>query len=306
MPQRVASRWRRPGPTSCRTRVAAALSERRIIGLSSARWRSLSGRSRTPGRCSSATSSIALSTEADGTGRSSRRPHAPHAVRTAKATSPRRVRAKASAASTPGCQRAGAAARAGTGAGGDGAPGPPASASTVVVASAPSIARLSAQKPVVRHCVRYRIRVYVMTDSTLSAPATFDAQAAAYEAPRRRLIPPFDAFYGTAVAALELLGRPPRRVLDLGAGTGMLAARVAAAYPDAELVLTDGAPAMLEQARAALGDRAQLHRADLADPPPDGPFDAVLSALAIHHLDDAGKQALFARVRAALPRGGVL
>jgi tRNA (cmo5U34)-methyltransferase len=144
-----------------------------------------------------------------------------------------------------------------------------------------------------------------MTDSTLSAPATFDAQAAAYEAPRRRLVPCFDAFYGTAVAALELLGRPPQRVLDLGAGTGMLAARVAAAHPDAELVLTDGAPAMLEQARAALGDRARLVVADLADPLPEGPFDAVVSALAIHHLDDAGKRALFARVRAALPPGGV-
>jgi tRNA (cmo5U34)-methyltransferase len=144
-----------------------------------------------------------------------------------------------------------------------------------------------------------------MTDSTSSAPATFDAHAAAYEAPRRRLIPPFDAFYGTAVSALEMLGRPPRRVLDLGAGTGMLSARVAAEYPDAELVLVDGAPAMLEQARAALGDRAEIHVADLADPLPDGPFDAVVSALAIHHLDDAGKQALFARVCAALPPGGV-
>jgi tRNA (cmo5U34)-methyltransferase len=38
-------------------------------------------------------------------------------------------------------------------------------------------------------------------------------------------------------------------VLDLGAGTGMLAARVAAACPDAELVLLDGAAAMLGQAR---------------------------------------------------------
>jgi tRNA (cmo5U34)-methyltransferase len=141
-----------------------------------------------------------------------------------------------------------------------------------------------------------------MTDS---APATFDAHAADYDAPRRRLIPPFDAFYGTAVDALELLGRPPRRVLDLGAGTGMLAARVAARYPDAELVLTDGAPAMLEQARDALGDRAEIHVADLADPLPGGGFDAVVSALAIHHLDDAGKRDLFARVRAALPPGGV-
>jgi tRNA (cmo5U34)-methyltransferase len=144
-----------------------------------------------------------------------------------------------------------------------------------------------------------------MTDTTSAAPATFDAHAAAYEAPRRRLIPPFDAFYGTAVGALDLLGRPPRRVLDLGAGTGMLAARVAAAYPEAELVLTDGAPAMLEQARAALDPRAQLHVADLADPLPGGGFDAVVSALAIHHLDDDAKRDLFARVRAVLPPGGV-
>jgi tRNA (cmo5U34)-methyltransferase len=141
--------------------------------------------------------------------------------------------------------------------------------------------------------------------TTNSAPATFDAHAVGYAAPRRRLIPPFDAFYGTAVDALTLLGRPPRRVLDLGAGTGLLAARVAAAYPDAELVLTDGAPAMLEQARAVVGPRASLHVADLGDPLPSGPFDAVVSALAIHHLDDDEKRSLFARVCAALPPMGV-
>lgn len=138
-----------------------------------------------------------------------------------------------------------------------------------------------------------------------NAPATFDAHAAGYEGPRRRLIPPFDAFYGTAVDALSLLGRAPRRVLDLGAGTGMLAARIAARHPEARFVLTDGAPAMLEQARATLGDRAEIVVADLADPLPEGGFDAVVSALAIHHLGDADKRALFARVAAALPPGGV-
>jgi tRNA (cmo5U34)-methyltransferase len=138
-----------------------------------------------------------------------------------------------------------------------------------------------------------------------NAPATFDAHAAGYEAPRRRLIPPFDAFYGTAVDALSLLGRPPRRVLDLGAGTGMLAARVAARYPAAELVLTDGAPAMLEQARETLGDRARIVVADLAGPLPEGEFDAVVSALAIHHLSDDDKRALFTRVRSVLPPMGV-
>src|SRR4051812_15056583 len=139
----------------------------------------------------------------------------------------------------------------------------------------------------------------------MTVTRTFDAQAASYDAPRRRLIPPFDAFYGTAVEALALLGRAPERVLDLGAGTGLLAARVAEAYPDAQIVLVDGAPAMLEQARVRLGERTEHRVADLADPLPEGPFDAVVSALAIHHLDDAAKQDLFRRVKEALPPGGV-
>lgn len=142
-----------------------------------------------------------------------------------------------------------------------------------------------------------------MTDR---ASALFDAHAAGYDDElRRRLIPPYDAFYGTAVSALGDAGAVGR-VLDLGAGTGLLAAAVAAAHPQAELVLVDGAPAMLERARSRLDGtvRASFHVADLRDPLPAGPFDAVVSALAIHHLDDAGKRALFARVKAALRPGG--
>jgi tRNA (cmo5U34)-methyltransferase len=139
-----------------------------------------------------------------------------------------------------------------------------------------------------------------------TAPQVFERHAADYDAQRRRLIPPFDAFYGTAVAALDLAAPPVRRVLDLGAGTGMLAARVAAAHPEAEVVLLDGSPAMLEQARATLGDRAAAYvTADLTDPLPPGPWTAVVSALAIHHLDDAAKRALLQAVHAELAPGGV-
>jgi tRNA (cmo5U34)-methyltransferase len=141
-----------------------------------------------------------------------------------------------------------------------------------------------------------------MTDA---ATKTFDSHAGGYDAVRRRLVPPFDAFYGTAVAALELTAAPPARVLDLGAGTGLLAARVLAAHHAAEVVLLDGAPAMLEQARAALGDRARYVTGDLNGPLPDGPWDAVVSALAIHHLADEEKAALFARVHEALVPGGI-
>jgi tRNA (cmo5U34)-methyltransferase len=140
------------------------------------------------------------------------------------------------------------------------------------------------------------------------ATALFGAHAATYDAARRALIPPFDRFYGAAIDALELGGEPLGRVLDLGAGTGLLSGMVAAAHPDAELVLVDGAPAMLDLARERLRGhpRATYVVADLRDALPPGTFDAVVSALAIHHLPDEDKRALLGRIAAALRPGGVL
>ena len=137
------------------------------------------------------------------------------------------------------------------------------------------------------------------------APAIFELHASGYEAQRRRLVPPYDTFYATAVAALALAGRPVQRILDLGAGTGLLSGAVARAHPDAALTLLDGAPAMLAEARAALGAGPSYVTGDLADPLPPGPWDAVVSALAIHHLYDEGKRTLFARVHGELAPGGV-
>jgi tRNA (cmo5U34)-methyltransferase len=141
-----------------------------------------------------------------------------------------------------------------------------------------------------------------------SAPQIFDRHAADYDAPRRRLIPPFDAFYGTAVDALGLLGGPPKRILDLGAGTGLLARKVAEAQPQAQLTLLDGSPKMLEQAQATLGDRASYVVADLADElpkPNEGRWCAIVSALAIHHLEHPQQQDLYKRIHDALAPGGI-
>lgn len=134
----------------------------------------------------------------------------------------------------------------------------------------------------------------------------FNQHAATYDADRRRIVPPFDSFYGTAVEAVALTGESPGRILDLGAGTGMLAGFLLDAYPGCEVTLFDGAELMLERAREALsGRRAGFVHGDMYSALPDGPWDAVVSALAIHHLEDHGKRHVFAEAFRILRPGGV-
>ena len=100
-------------------------------------------------------------------------------------------------------------------------------------------------------------------------------------------------------------GEGARSILDLGVGTGETSARVLARHPDATVVGVDESPAMLDAARALLGDRmVKAHAALLQDPLPAAEFDLVVSALAVHHLDGAEKAELFRRVRDVVAPGG--
>ena len=60
---------------------------------------------------------------------------------------------------------------------------------------------------------------------------------------------------------------------------------------------------MLEHARRDVPS-ADFRAARLQDPLPDGRFDLVFSALAVHHLDGPEKADLFRRVAEVLPPGG--
>jgi tRNA (cmo5U34)-methyltransferase len=73
------------------------------------------------------------------------------------------------------------------------------------------------------------------------------------------------------------------------------------------LVGLDASSEILERARAGLpDDRVELRVARLEDPLPEGPFDVIVSALAVHHLDGPGKAELFRRSAAVLTPTGRL
>ena len=136
----------------------------------------------------------------------------------------------------------------------------------------------------------------------------FDKAAQDYDRARRQLVPCFDELYGTVLGLLPFERRAGVRILDLGAGTGLLSALVAEALPNARITLVDFSEAMLKKARLRFASepaRFDFEVMDYAKEPLVGEYDAVISALSIHHLDDGEKRRLFRKVHEILPEGGV-
>ena len=113
---------------------------------------------------------------------------------------------------------------------------------------------------------------------------------------------------GEMVLVADLAGALPGQILDLGCGDGRLTALLLAEYPGSTALLVDLSDTMLAAARERFDgdDRVSFAQARLDEPlPVDGPFDAIVSSLAIHHVTDERKQSLYAESAALLAPGGV-
>jgi ubiquinone/menaquinone biosynthesis C-methylase UbiE len=138
------------------------------------------------------------------------------------------------------------------------------------------------------------------------AATRFDRRAATYE---HSVLQPV-LYLPVQQAALRLAARQlpaPRRILDVGCGTGALLRQAAQRFPDAQLVGVDLAGAMLAAAEAATPAElpirfvhARAERLPLAA----GVFDLVVSTMSFRHWSD--QPAGLAQVRRVLTPGGVL
>jgi len=131
--------------------------------------------------------------------------------------------------------------------------------------------------------------------------------ASEYDISRRRLIPCYDLFYATVadLAARSIKVSSPA-ILDLGAGTGLLSEFVMQKVGNASLSLLDESPDMLSKAQQRLAQYdPKIFIQPMTDSLPSGEFHAVISSLAIHHLDDKEKRDLFERIHQSLAPGGV-
>ena len=135
----------------------------------------------------------------------------------------------------------------------------------------------------------------------------FNLIAEEYDSGRKKFIPCFDDFYKTTTKLITSNIKDPQRIIDLGAGTGLLTYFWYQQYPNAEYVLVDIADEMLNVARKRFHQLVNItyQVKNYMDKLPDGFFDTVVSALSIHHLEDEEKIKLFSKIYDRLPTGGL-
>jgi trans-aconitate 2-methyltransferase len=120
-----------------------------------------------------------------------------------------------------------------------------------------------------------------------------------------RVADPMTRWGEAVLERLPLAG--DERVLDAGCGSGRVTERLAERLPDGQVVALDGSPAMVDAARqrlARFGERVEYVVADLGQPLPIEPVDAVLSTATFHWVPD--HDALFHNLAAVLHPDGRL
>lgn len=135
----------------------------------------------------------------------------------------------------------------------------------------------------------------------------FNLIAEEYDRNRRKFIYCFDDYYISATELVTSNIAEPKRIVDLGAGTGLLTYYWYQKFPKAEYLLSDIAADMLAIAKKRFEgiENISFRLEDYTDKLPDADFDTVISALSVHHLEDDEKLKLFQRIYARLPDGGL-
>ena len=130
-----------------------------------------------------------------------------------------------------------------------------------------------------------------------------------YDARIRTFIPGYEQMLDAAAQALRALAARAPAIVDLGTGTGALAARCLDVRSDARLVGIDADPGILAAARRRLAARAAVasfvQGSFLDTPLPNA--DAIVASLSLHHVRTrARKRQLYADCREVLAPHGLL
>lgn len=134
----------------------------------------------------------------------------------------------------------------------------------------------------------------------------FDQNARIYDQQRRWVIPCLDDLY-TIIADLARSEVPGPKILDMGAGTGLLTQYLYEKFERAEFTLIDLSEEMLNIARQRFKGKPNFKyiTGDYVKYDFQDKFDIVASSLSIHHLEDPNKEFLYGKIYETLNEGGI-
>lgn len=132
----------------------------------------------------------------------------------------------------------------------------------------------------------------------------FNKASEDYDKYRKQAIPNMDIYYNTVVKLTQNYENP--KILDLGAGTGILTELLYEKHPNSDFTLIDLSTDMLNIARNKFKKHdfkyieANYLTHDFQDK-----YDVIVSSLSIHHLTDDEKRMLYKRIYDTLKPNGI-
>ena len=128
-----------------------------------------------------------------------------------------------------------------------------------------------------------------------------------YDSEIEKVVPHYREIHQVIIDSLPFEASESFSLLELGTGTGSLALKLLARFPDSQYSGIDYSEKMLEVATAKLrklNTHISLKTGDLIDLNYDKRFDCIVSCLVIHHLTDEEKKKVFKRIFSLLRKPG--
>jgi tRNA (cmo5U34)-methyltransferase len=144
----------------------------------------------------------------------------------------------------------------------------------------------------------------------------FNQGASSYDKQRKHVIPCLEDLYRITSDLATVTGSQPK-ILDLGAGTGLLTSYIHERYPRGHFTLLDLSEEMLEVARSRMNNAPENNYSENNDPNFSyivgdylkhdfgETYDIIVSSLSIHHLEHQDKEFLYQKIYQHLNQGGV-
>jgi tRNA (cmo5U34)-methyltransferase len=147
-----------------------------------------------------------------------------------------------------------------------------------------------------------------MTERLKKVKRHFESEAGIYDENVVRVIPHYKEMLDALVSNLPFSQDKEIKIIDLGCGTGTLPFLIKNKFPKANIICLDFAESMIKVAQEKLKNFSgiEFELADITRYDFKRKYDAVVSSLALHHLEtDQDKKNFYQKIYAALNINGV-